>query len=84
MIAVVQFDSEEVGKRVVDANGREVGVVKDVQADRAYVDPDPSVVDELASQLGVGSADEDTVALSSDDVRAVTDEELQLREGTAI
>lgn len=84
MIAVVQFDSDEVGKRVVDANGREVGVVKDVQADRAYVEPDPSVVDELASQLGVGSADEDTVAVSSDDVAAVTDEELQLREGATV
>ncbi|WP_255170027.1 PRC-barrel domain containing protein [Natrononativus amylolyticus] len=79
---MVTLDSSEEGKTVLDDDGREVGVVVEVERGRAYVDPDPSMLDEIGSRFGVSNADEDTFPIEADDVRAVTDEEIHLTEWT--
>lgn len=79
---MVTLDTNDEGKTVVDTDGREIGVVVEVERGRAYVDPDPSVIDELGSRFGFSSADEETFPIEADDVDAVTDDEIRLSEWT--
>ena len=76
-MATLSDDDE--GKRVVSADGDEVGMVESVEGTTAYVDPDPGITDSIKSKLGWGDADEDTYALSDDDIEAITDDEIRLR-----
>lgn len=71
-------DDDE-GKRVVNADGDQVGLVKDVDAGTAHVDPDPSMTDKIKSKLGWGDMDEDTYPLQEANVDAVTDDEIRLK-----
>jgi hypothetical protein len=79
---MVTLDSDDEGKRVVDSNGAEVGVVVEVDAGRAYVEPDPNVLEEVGSKFGLGGADEETFPIEDSDVQAVTDDEIRLTERT--
>jgi hypothetical protein len=79
---MVSLDSDDEGKRVVDSDGVEVGVVVEVDDDRAYVDPDPNVLEEIGSRFGLSDADEETFPISDSDVQAVTDDEIRLSEWT--
>ncbi|WP_338141402.1 hypothetical protein [Natrinema salifodinae] len=49
MCANLTVDDE--GKRVVNTNGKAVGVVKDVEAGVAYVEPGPEMTDSIKSRL---------------------------------
>lgn len=49
MCATLTADDE--GKRVVDTNGTEIGVVDDVEAGVAYVEPRPGMADSIKSRL---------------------------------
>lgn len=73
-----QFTDEEEGKRVVNADGEEIGRVTDVRAGTAYVDPDPGLTDTVKSKLGWGDADEDTYALDESSVESIGDEEIRI------
>lgn len=73
------FTDDDEGKRVVNANGEEIGVVKQVEAGTVHVDPDPGMADSIKSKLGWGDTDEDTYALDSDNVESVTDDEIRLQ-----
>ncbi|PSQ01618.1 hypothetical protein BRC94_03370 [Halobacteriales archaeon QS_5_70_17] len=73
-----QFTDEEEGKRVVDADGEDIGRVVDVRAGTAYVDPDPGLTDTVRSKLGWGDADEETYALDDSSVESVSDEEIRI------
>ena len=44
-MAIGLTDADE-GKRVIDANGNEVGIVSTVEGETALVDPDPSLTDD--------------------------------------
>jgi hypothetical protein len=69
---------EDEGKRVVDATGNNVGIVKTVEHGTAYVDPDPGITDSVMSKLGWGDTEEETYPLDSGNVDEITDDEVRL------
>ena len=81
-LPMVTLDNDDEGKRVVDSNGVEMGVVVEVDAGRAYVDPDPNMLDEIGSRFGISSADEETFPIEDSDVQSITDNEIRLSERT--
>lgn len=74
----VVVEAADRGKPVVDADGRRVGVVTEVRAGKAYVDPDGGLRDELAARLGWASVDEPDEPLPAEDIAAITDDEIRL------
>lgn len=75
---MTQFTDDDVGKRVVNANGDTIGLVSGVDAGSAYVDPDPGLTDKIRSRLGWDDVDETDYALDPSHVDAVTDDEIRL------
>lgn len=67
------------GKSVVDYEGEKIGIVKDVRGNTAYVDPDPDAFEKIKSKMNWGEADEDTYPVDANEIEAVTDDELRLR-----
>lgn len=70
------------GKYLVDASGKQYGIVTDVDqdADVAYVDPDPDLVEALRETFGDSDADDDDIRVPQETIEAITDDELQLAE----
>jgi hypothetical protein len=66
------------GKRVVDSDGNDVGIVKSVETGTAYVDPDPGITDTVMSKMGWGDPDRETYPLDSGKVDTVTGDEIRL------
>lgn len=77
-MATVDFDESDTGKTVVDAEGDEIGVITEVRGDRAYVDPDPSMMENVKSRLGWGDSDDDAYPLKAEHVQKVTDNQVRL------
>ena len=73
------FTDDEEGKRVVNENGEEIGIIERVEGDTAHVNPDPNITDSIKSKLGWGDADEETYALDTGTVEAITDDEIRIR-----
>ena len=73
------FTGDDEGKRVVNADGDEVGVIQEVRGGDAYVDPDPGMADTIKSKLGWGDADEETYQLDDSNVESITDDEVRLQ-----
>jgi|AntRauTorcE11898_2_1112593.scaffolds.fasta_scaffold04652_4 hypothetical protein len=73
--------SDDEGKRVVNFDGDEIGVVSGVDGDMAHVAPDAGISDSIRSKLGWEDEDSDYV-LESDQVKTVTDDEVRLQEET--
>ncbi|QLK24445.1 PRC-barrel domain containing protein [Natrinema zhouii] len=71
---------EDGGKRVIDSNGNEIGVVMDVDDGTAYVDPSEELGGELKTRLGWGRDTESRYPLRNDAIGEITDEEIRLRE----
>lgn len=76
----VSFDDDDVGKRVVNDSGEQIGMVVEVRHETAYVDPDPSMFDKMKSKLGWEDADEDAYPLQDGQVALMTDDEIHLGE----
>jgi hypothetical protein len=70
-------DSDE-GKKVIGADGNEVGRVVEVSHGTAHVDPDPDISDTIMTKLGWGSRSEDTYPLQEEKIDSVTDDEIRL------
>lgn len=75
----VNFTDDDEGKRVVNSNGEEIGIVQSVEGGMVHVDPDPGMADSIKSKLGWGDSDEDTYALDEDNVESISDDEVRLR-----
>jgi hypothetical protein len=73
------YTESDVGKDVVDANGRTIGTVTAVRDGTAYVDPDAGFFDEVKAKLGWEDIDDDAYPLNERDVSEVTDDEIRLR-----
>lgn len=71
-------DADE-GKRVVNADGDEIGIVATVRDGQAYVDADPVVTDAVMAKLGWRDVEDDTYPLDADDVAEITGDEIRLR-----
>ena len=70
-------DDDE-GKPVVDPEGNPVGMVEEVDAGKAYVDPEPGLVDRIKARLGWGDADEEDYLLTEEHIEQITDDEIEL------
>ncbi|TMT86071.1 hypothetical protein E2L06_05470 [Haloterrigena sp. H1] len=73
-----QFSDDDIGKRVVNADGDEVGMVADVEHGTAHVEPDPGITDSIKATLGWSDSGENTYPLQEEAVGRVTDDEIRL------
>lgn len=67
-------EDDDTGKDVVDVQGREIGVVTDVEGDTMYVEPDPSMTERIKSKLEMGSESEEDLPVSSEFVDRIEDD----------
>ncbi|WP_121741537.1 hypothetical protein [Natronorubrum halophilum] len=65
---------DEVGKTVVDADGKELGIVAKVEGGRAFVDPNPSVAEHLLAKIGVEGEDDEDYLVTEDMLESVGEE----------
>lgn len=65
---------DEVGKTVVDAEGKELGIVAKVEGGRASVDPNPSVAEHLLAKIGVEGEDDEDYTVTEDMLDRVGEE----------
>ena len=77
----MEFTADDEGSSVFDADREKIGVVTEVRDGTAYVEPNPSLTEELKAKLDWGSheADEDAYALRSEWIDEVEDGEVLLR-----
>lgn len=69
---------QDEGKRVVGADGTEVGIIADVDDQTARVDPDSGITDQIMAKLGWDD-EEDLYSIDEDRVEKITDSEVRLR-----
>ncbi|MFC4449151.1 PRC-barrel domain containing protein [Halorussus aquaticus] len=76
----MEFTEEDESASVFDADREKIGVVTEVRDGTAYVEPEPSLTEELKAKLDWGSheADEDAYALRADWIDE-RDDEILLR-----
>ncbi|MFC6955012.1 PRC-barrel domain containing protein [Halorubellus litoreus] len=74
------ISDEDEGKRVVNAKGDKIGMIKEVRNGTAYVDPDAGITDSIRSRLGWGEKEADDYLLESRRIDRVTDDEVQLKD----
>ncbi|WP_328587671.1 PRC-barrel domain containing protein [Halosimplex salinum] len=72
------ISDDDQGKPVLDSSGEKIGVVSEVRAGTAYVDPDPGITDTVKSRLGWSDADADDFPLDDSEIATVTDDEIRL------
>lgn len=75
---MTELTDSDVGKKVVNSDGSEIGRIVDIKNDKAFVDPDPSTAETIMSEFGWGDSDQGTYALPDGSVATVTDEEVRL------
>lgn len=75
-----EITTDESGKRVIDSEGTDVGIVMDVEDGTAYVEPNQDLGGELKTRLGWGSDTASTYPLRNDAIGEITDDEIHLRE----
>lgn len=73
-----QFTDDDEGKRVVNADGDEIGVIETVKGGSAHVNPDPGITDTIKSRLGWGDSDEETYELDERNVESISDDEVRI------
>jgi hypothetical protein len=73
------FTDADEGKDVVDADGNTVGLISSVEGSRAYVDPDPGMVESIKSKLGWTDIGEGDYPLDEGRVADITDDEVRLQ-----
>ena len=78
-MARTHITDDDEGKQVVNDRGDQIGIVKEVHAGTAHIDPDPGLTDSLKSKLGWGDTDEDTYPLQENMIEDVTDDEVHVR-----
>lgn len=73
-----ELSAEETGKRVVDEEGRPIGVVADVEGGTAYVDTEPDVSETVLTRLGWEQMEADDYPLNRSLIAEVTEDEIRL------
>ncbi len=77
-----QIDPSDRGKKVVDEDRNEIGIVDEVDedGDRLYVDPDPGMFDKVKAELGWGSKDDDDYVITSNQIAGRDGSQIVVRE----
>ncbi len=65
---------DDVGKAVVDAEGKTLGIVSSVEDDTAFVDPNPSMLEQLLSKIGMEDTDGEDYTVTEDMLESVGEE----------
>jgi len=78
-MARTRLNETDEGKKVIDSDGNEIGMISGFRGGMAYVDPDPGIAESVMSTLGWSDIDESDYALDQDDVETVTDDEVRLK-----
>ncbi|GAB3041240.1 PRC-barrel domain containing protein [Natronobiforma cellulositropha] len=73
------LSGDDLGKRVLNADGTEVGRIVHVEPGRAYVDPNPGLLDTLRAKLGWGTVTDTAHPLDDGSVAEITDDAIRLR-----
>ncbi len=68
----------EVGKKVINEDGDELGRVMAVESGTAHVDPEPGLADTILSKFGWSDKSSDTYRLESSRVEAITDDHIRV------
>lgn len=74
------LSDDDEGKRVVTSSGDDVGMIKKVEAGRAFVDTDPGLSDSIRTMLGWGEEQEGDWEVVDDRVDRITDDEVVLKD----
>ena len=75
---VATLSDDEVGKKVIDAEGKELGLVAKVEGSRASVDPNPSAAEHLLAKIGVEGEDDEDYLVTEEMIDRVGDDEIVL------
>ena len=75
----VIIDESAEGKRVVNDDGDEIGLVTTVRDGTAYVDPDPGMTEKLMTKLGWHDVDAEDYPLPASSIERITDDEVHVR-----
>lgn len=67
------------GKRVLNADGTEVGRIVEVSDGRGYVDPNPSLAKTIKAKLGWGSVETNAHPLDEGSIEEITEDAVYLR-----
>ena len=81
---VREFRSEDVGKRVVSAEGHRVGTVVKISGGAAHVRPALDISVRIREKLDWTGAGRDTYPLRRRMVAEITDEKIRLRAAPAV
>lgn len=71
------IDESTEGKRVLDADGAEVGVVSGIRDGQAYVDPAPGVTGHTSSKIEWDAGDGE-YPIPPESIERITDDEVHL------
>ena len=80
LMARQTITEKDEGKRVINADGKKIGLVSGVRDGTAYVDPDPGITDKIKAKLGWEDIDEDHYPLKRSQIDTITDDEIRLKE----
>lgn len=75
----ISLTNDDEGKRVVEADGAEVGVIAAVRHGTAHVEAELSVVEKMKTELESGRNDENTYALSEAAIEKIEDDRVVLQ-----
>ncbi|ELY84125.1 hypothetical protein [Natrinema altunense] len=70
----VSLTDDAVGKTVVDADGKKLGLVAKVEDGTAAVDPDPSLAEHVLAAVGWEGEDDEDYVVTEDMLQRVDDE----------
>ncbi|MDG5819177.1 hypothetical protein [Natronococcus sp. A-GB7] len=76
---VTTLSDDDVGKKVIDAEDKELGIVAKVEDGRASVDPNPSVAEHLLAKIGVEGEDDEDYLVTESMVDRVDDDTIVLQ-----
>ncbi|RKD95876.1 PRC-barrel domain containing protein [Halopiger aswanensis] len=76
---MAQLTDDDEGKRIVNAEGEQIGIIESVEGGTAHVNPDPGMTDTIKSKLGWGDTDEDTYPLDAENIESISDDEVRLQ-----
>jgi sporulation protein YlmC with PRC-barrel domain len=74
------FNDSDEGKRVVNADGDEIGTVEEVSGNSAHVKPTSDLSNQMRQRLGWNQSGEESYALRHDTIDSIGDDEIRLKQ----
>lgn len=73
-----RLDKSDVGKRVVNEHGDDMGVLVGIRDGTGYVDPDTGLTETIKTKLGWDSIDDEDYPIPEESIETITDDEIRL------